>query len=75
MLEQELHKDLWQEIDSMNDTITDLNWKLDELRDEVEKLKKWAKHEKMVTAVCNEMWNDYRNDNYYEFHNNDDEEE
>lgn len=54
----------------MNDTITDLNWKLDELRDEVEKLKKWAKYEKMVTSVCNEMWNEYRNDNYYEFHDN-----
>lgn len=73
-MEQELREDLRQEIDSMNDTITDLNWKLDELRDEVEKLKKWAKHEKMVTSICNEMWNDYRNDNYYEFHNNDDEE-
>ena len=60
---------LQYDFDHVVDMISELEMKLNDLSDEVDKLKKWAEYNKSVMSACNEMWNQCRDDNYWEFYN------
>lgn len=48
---------LQYDFDHVVDMISELEMKLNDLSDEVDKLKKWAEYNKSVMSACNEMWN------------------